>query len=58
MNSPMSEVDLHPHAPIREVQWPVGDGTGPHRKRQSDAAYSGARLMKRHVAILGDEGTF
>ena len=54
----MSEVDLHPHAPIREVQWPVGDGTGPHRKRQSDAAYSGARLMKRHVAILGDEGTF
>lgn len=55
MNGPTLAVGFRAQAPIREVERSVGDGTG--RKRESDAAYSGARLMKRHVAILGDRGT-
>lgn len=56
MNVPTPTVDFHAHASIPEIEGTFGDGPGPQRKRESDAAYSGARFMKHFVAMLGDGG--
>ena len=55
MNGPAPAADFHAHAPIPEVEGPVGDGSGPKRERWSVTAYSGARPLGHYVAMLGDE---